>query len=143
MKRFWIASLPFIAAGTALAAAVWPGQAKPAAIPGITAKDAFPNGCVSCHIVTPKDGDKRLNAVVKGIPKHPALGMVKIVPNDCMKCHKAAVKAIPFGASAHKSHYGKAEKSQFVQMFHGSCTHCHDFNATSGLMTLKSGAKNW
>jgi cytochrome c551/c552 len=117
-------------------------QAKPSPLPGVTGPDGFPKGCVSCHIVA-SDGDKRLPTLLKSVKKHPAMGTVKTVPQDCIRCHKAAVKSIPFADSTHKSHYGKMTKSLFVERFRGDCLHCHAFDTKTGAMSVKSGPKNW
>lgn len=113
-------------------------------LPGITTKDAFPNGCVSCHIGKSPDGDHRLNIDLKKIKAHPDVtSMVKVVPKDCGKCHKAGPKPASLNAALHKVHYGREAASLFVKKFQGSCLHCHALNVKTGVMTMKSGTKNW
>ncbi len=131
----------FVAAGTALVVA----QQKPKPVPalaGITAKDPFPNGCVSCHVVLPDGKDVRLNAALKMI-KHPnVIGNVKKVPTDCGMCHKSgSSKGVE--KLIHKMHYGKKDKSTFVLEFGGQCLSCHSLDPATGKMSIKTGAKNW
>lgn len=137
LRRFAI-----VVPGAALlaAGALFAGLAGPAA--GQKPPTDFPAGCVGCHVKMP-DGDHRLNAILGKVKGHPALGAVKSVPGDCIKCHKAAVKKTTFAESAHKAHFGKGAASLFNKMFKGECTHCHAMNPATGKTTLKSGPKNW
>lgn len=128
--------------------------AAPRAIPGITAPDAFPNGCVDCHVkehrisalLAAKRDAKSLAAMQAFVPagitlkgKHPPVP-VKDVPVSCMKCHAAASKAIPpFAPLMHGIHFAKAEQSEFVKQFGGECTHCHKLNRANGTWSLRSG----
>lgn len=102
-------------------------------------KDAYPNGCVSCH-VKGADGDHRLAADLTQL-KHPSLSMVKNVPADCLKCHRSRKPA--FGPLIHVAHFGKGAGSIFNQKFGGNCAHCHTMNAKTGVAANKSGPKNW
>lgn len=116
-------------------------QTAPPKLAGITAKDPFPNGCVSCHVKMP-DQDVRLNLIQKTVKKHPSIASVKTVPTDCMKCHKAGTKTA-MSVGIHKMHYSKGEKSLFVQKFGGECLNCHTLDPKTFKMSVKSGAKNW
>lgn len=134
-------SLTFVAAAVAAAGLAALGGTEPASAP-LQPKDPFPKGCVSCHAKVP-DGDHRLNAGISNIKGHPGLGAVKTVPGDCMKCHKPSAKKPTFAQAIHKAHYGKGAASNFNKLFKGECTHCHDLDAKTGTMTVKSGTKNW
>ena len=129
--------------------------AAPRAIPGINAKDAYPAGCVDCHLKerrvssllarwNGKVDAKTLAAMQTFVPKsitlkgkHPAVA-TKDIPATCLKCH--ASKAIPpFAPLMHGIHFAKGDASEFVKQFGGECTHCHKLNKTSGASSLPSG----
>lgn len=131
----------------------------PRAIPGITAKDAFPGGCVDCHQkerrVTTLLGQwngkvdaKKLAAMQAFVPqgitlkgKHPTVPG-KDVPASCLKCHAATSKTIPpFPALMHGIHFSEGAASDFVKQFGGECTHCHKFNSAKAKWSLPSGAE--
>lgn len=126
-----------------LQAATTEAQKPAPGLPGVTAKDPFPEGCVSCHVKLPDGRDMRLNAALKAVEGHPSVtAMVKSAPADCKKCHTKA-SGMGLELVLHKAHYGKGEKSHFVQEFGGSCLACHALDVKTGKMTVKSGPKNW
>jgi hypothetical protein len=114
--------------------------ATPRAIPGITAKDAFPQACVSCHMKVP-DGDMRLSAMLSKLPKkHPAIN-AKDIPASCRKWHAAASKKIPpLAPLLHRIHLGK-DKGLFLSKFQGECTHCHKLDRKTGVWSMPTGAE--
>lgn len=133
--------------------------APPRAIPGVNAKDAYPAGCVDCHVkekrvsvqlsrwngkVDAKTVAAMQAFVPKGITlkgKHPPVA-TKDVPASCMKCHTATSKTIPpLAPLLHGIHLAKGDGSTFVSQFQGECTHCHKLNKTSGTWSLPSGAE--
>ena len=59
-------------------------------IPGLTAKDEFPDGCVGCHIVA-KDGDMRIGAMAEK--------WKTAVPAPLLSLPPAAASSIPARAS--------------------------------------------
>ena len=135
-------------------------------IPGITAKDAFPNGCVDCHTSTAKGGDSRIStlmakwstavhpqllakakaaatdpAKVKG--KHPPVPKpVAKVPQSCLTaCHKKGSTLAPgFATLMHTVHL-TGDKNQFMALHQGECTHCHKLDMKTGAWRLPSGAE--
>ncbi len=113
--------------------------APPRAIPGITAKDAFPAGCVDCHVK-----ERRVSVLLKAPTmkkKHPPVA-TKDIPASCMKCHSATSKTIPpFAPLMHRLHFAKADASQFVTQFGGECTHCHKLNKTTGVWSMPAGTE--
>ena len=116
------------------AAATLSVSAAPRAIPGITAKDAFPQACVSCHIK-----EHRITTMLARHPKkHPAVN-AKDIPASCMKCHAKASKNA-FAPIMHRKHLG-ADTSEFVVKFDGECTHCHKLDRKTGLWTIPSAAE--
>lgn len=113
-------------------------------LPGVTAKDPFPKGCVSCHIKTPKGDERRLSADIRKVKGHPDVSqMMKVIPKDCAMCHKGGPKPAPINTAIHKAHYSKQSASLFVKQFGGSCLACHAMDAKTGAVTVKSGPKNW
>lgn len=111
-------------------------------VPGLTGKDPYPNGCVSCHVKS-AGRDTRLNVDLKKIKGHPNVaGIVKTAPTDCAKCH-AANSPNAISIVLHRAHFGKMGKSVFVQKFGGNCLSCHSFDPKTSRMKVKSGPKNW
>lgn len=138
----------------------------PRQIPGITAKDAFPNGCVDCHTATSKGGDTRIStlmskwtaavdpalvaqakasaadpAKVKG--KHPPVPKPGgNVPQGCLTvCHKkGSTIAPPFATLIHNVHLIGA-KNQYLAAFQGECTHCHKLDQKTGAWRIPSAAE--
>ena len=147
------------------------GQEQPAAtlrpIPGITAPDQFPRGCVDCHINHPemnmdaristlmrhwKDGvDPALLAKVRAFSpadlalkgKHPDVeGALADIPNACLKCHSRKSTSVPpFSRLLHGLHLVGGEKNFFLTMFQGECTYCHKLDLATGSWSLGSGAE--
>lgn len=132
--------------------------APPRAIPGINAKDAYPTGCVACHVKENRistllaQWNGKVNANVTAMQafvpksltlkgKHPPVA-TKDVPASCMKCHTATSKVIPpLAPLMHGIHLAKGDGSEFVKQFQGECTHCHKLNKTTGTWSLPSGAE--
>ncbi len=120
------------------------GAAGQAVLPGILGKDAFPNGCVDCHV---KEGDAvpaKLNLMLSKLPKHPKVdAIVKVVPTDCTMCHKEGAKMGTIFSVVHKAHFAKKTDSQFIKLYNGSCLSCHSMDLDTGVVSVKSGPKNW
>lgn len=136
------------------------------AIPGITAKDVYPSGCVGCHIRQPDGTDTRISTLMalwngkvdakrlsmmqalapKGVTlkgKHlPAGSAVKNIPASCAKCHGPQSKIAPsLGPLMHVVHISRGQESRFVTQFQGECTHCHKLNKSTGKWSIPSGAE--
>ena len=134
-------------------------------IPGITAKDAYPNGCVDCHVAG-KDGDMRMSALmtkwtsavsaallertksasvdpskIKG--KHPSMPSAKLsVPQTCLGCHKhASTIAPPFDQLLHVIHLVGGSQNRFLSAYQGECTHCHKLDQKTGTWKVASGVE--
>lgn len=105
---------------------------------GFTEGD-FPNGCVSCHAVN-GGNDSRMNVGIKeNMPSHvPIDSMITNVPGDCAMCHSGD----DLGKVVHKVHYSNPFENHFVEDY-GDCLSCHALDAGTGVMTVKSGKKNW
>lgn len=134
-------------------------------IPGITAEDPFPHGCVDCHINRPDmNMDVRISTMMKqwndkveptlltkaqtcgpsGVKlkgKHPIVtNALKDIPAGCLKCHsKVSTEAPPFSRMLHIIHLSGGEKNHFLTMFQGECTYCHKLNLSTGKWSLPSG----
>jgi hypothetical protein len=133
-------------------------------IPGITAKDAYPNGCVDCHVAA-KDGDMRLSVLlakwttaaptalvekakaasadaskIKG--KHLAIANAKAnIPQTCLAaCHKkGSVIAPPFAQLMHLIHLTGGAQNRFLAVNQGECTYCHKLDQKTGTWKVASG----
>jgi hypothetical protein len=136
-------------------------------IPGVTAPDQFPRGCVDCHVNRPDlKMDRRISTIMRqwhdkvapeflakvrpfapvGMAlkgRHPKLQVaVADIPKACLKCHaKASKSAPPFAQLLHGLHLGGGEKNPFLSMFQGECTHCHKLDAATGLLSLGGGTE--
>ena len=120
---------------------IWAQDAP--ALSGITAEDAHPNGCIDCHRVAENGNDYRLNVSLTEAG-HPNIAtMVRTVPNDCGICHKAGTPLGAVSELTHKAHYANASENHFIAYYQGECLACHALNAETGVMTVKSGPKNW
>ena len=121
----------------------WAQAGPPARLPGITAEDEHPNGCVSCHAQS-GDNDYRLNVSVNAISGHPPItAIVKTIPKDCGVCHRPNVPAGPINTQTHKIHYENPSENVFVTVYKGQCLECHALNTATGAMSIKQGPKNW
>lgn len=107
----------------------------PPAIPGLTAPDKLPNGCVSCHVQSAPDKDYRISAELKKIKGHPDVSkIVKSVPDGCLVCHKEG-SANNFNKVIHNVHLRK--DSYYIVEFQGNCLNCHAYTPEG--MTFKKG----
>jgi len=146
-----------------------PPLPAPRLIPGVTAPDQFPRGCVDCHVNRlDVEKDVRLSTFMqewqvqvaplflakvrtfspaemplKG--KHPKIGggLADIpIPSTCLKCHSRTSKtAPPFARLLHGLHLVGGEKNHFVTMFQGECTHCHKLDTATGRWSLGGGTE--
>jgi hypothetical protein len=113
-------------------------------LPGITVKDPYPNGCVDCHIDQGGGKDSRVMAELAKINAHPKVDkIVKTVPKDCLICHKAGPKPPVFSQAMHLVHFQKPSENAFVTAYKGACLNCHTLDLSTGVMSVKSGPKNW
>ncbi|MFB6286000.1 MAG: hypothetical protein ABEK03_05415 [Candidatus Bipolaricaulia bacterium] len=124
------------------------------AIPGITAEDTHPNGCVDCHRTTEDGRDYRLSTAIAewastGVPetvlerakaawpeaflegKHPAVSRFvanRSLPQACVNCHKPE-SGLPLKRLIHTLHYAGGGENHFVSSYDGRCLQCHKMNA--------------
>jgi hypothetical protein len=143
-----------------------PAAMAPRQIPGINAKDSFPNACVDCHIKRP-EMDVRFSTLLKqwgtevdpqllskakaaapqGLSlkgKHPQVpAAVKDIPASCLQlCHAHDRKiAPPFARMIHRIHMVGGEKNHFLTLFQGECTHCHKLKMNTGQWIIPSAAE--
>ena len=155
----------------AIPAAAQPPQGGPPMpparkIPGITAPDTHPAGCVDCHInYVDMKLDARFSTLMTGwaagappalvnharsaapaglavTGKHPAVPAAGLrnIPGSCLVCHgKASKVAPPFARLIHEIHLTGGDANHFLTMFQGECTLCHKLDAKSGAWTIPSG----
>jgi hypothetical protein len=163
--RFVLSLVLLVAAGAVPAAE--PKGPPTRQIPGLTAPDQFPRGCVDCHVVLPDSKmDMRLSTLMaqwqekvdeallervraytpkevalKG--RHPKVTVAGVeVPKACLGCHTRTSKvAPPLAPMLHGLHLVGGEKNHFLTVFQGECTHCHRLDTATGNWTLKSGAE--
>lgn len=138
------------------------------AIPGITAADPFPDGCIDCHIERPQDGmdvristkmnrwyervDPKVLERVRGVTagtmdlsgKHPLLATQSYedIPASCTECHARAQEGLlSIGPILHTLHLTGGRENHFLTLFGGECTHCHKFDADTGVWSIPSGSE--
>lgn len=137
-------------------------------IPGITAADPFPGGCIDCHIERPEEGmDVRISTQMKKwyervdakvltriqavaaetmelSGQHPRLPAQSYedIPASCMECHVGAQEGLlPMGPMLHSLHLTGGRENHFLTLFGGECTHCHKFDADTGVWSIPSGSE--
>jgi len=144
--------------------AATPAGTPPArAIPGLTAPDAFPRGCVDCHAPIPEPPrDVRISTLMRswtsgadpkllakaraaapGLElsgKHPeVLKVGDSIPSSCLGCHQRDSRtAPPFASLLHAIHLEGGEENVFLTVFQGECTHCHKVDLRTGRPTVPS-----
>jgi len=137
----------------------------PRDIPGITADDVFPSGCVSCHLnfidrnmdtristsmakwtekVEPKLLEKAQAASPDGVilaGKHPsATDSLADIPRACIDCHSSMSQNAPvFSQMVHMIHLTGGKDNHYMTIFQGECTHCHKLNPNNGKWFTPSG----
>jgi hypothetical protein len=117
---------------------------EPNKLSGITVKDEHPQGCVDCHVKVSDDKDYRLPAELAKVEKHPPIEkIVKVVPVDCLKCHKEGSKGGPLNLITHKKHYQNPSENHFISNYNGDCLNCHILDMSTFKMGVKSGPANW
>lgn len=145
------------------------GQGMPAPpparqIPGITAEDRYPHGCVDCHInYVQMNLDTRLSTLMKqwkeqvepkllataqasapeGITlkgKHPDVpDALRDIPAGCITCHsKGSTVAPAFANLLHRIHLVGGDQNHFLTLFQGECTHCHKLDQSTGHWAIRS-----
>lgn len=135
VSRFGVAAM--LLAGSLFGGGVALGADEPY-LPGITSNDANPEGCVSCH-----KGEMSLQKKLAALKHRNVDAKVSIVPDDCKTCHKEDEGLDTMAQIAHSMHYAAGSKSDFVVRHKGSCLHCHQLSTGDGVVTVKSGKKNW
>ena len=131
-----------VVVGVITAALVLSGAsaADTAWLPGILQPDGFAKGCVDCHKVDGKN-DYRITAY---LPKdHPDVSKLKTIPSDCASCHKRGGAGPELPGLMHQTHYRNPEKNGFELYYKGACLNCHALDVKTGVMSVKSGPKNW
>jgi hypothetical protein len=139
----------------------------PRDIPGITADDMFPIGCVSCHLnfidrnmdtrissslakwaenVEQKLLEKAQAATFEGVilvGKHPsAADSLTDIPKACIECHNNMPQDAPaFSRMVHLIHLTGGKDNHYMTIFQGECTYCHKFNAGTGNWFISSGSE--
>lgn len=138
----------------------------PRSIPGITAKDVFPSGCVNCHLnFVDRNMDTRISTLfikwkeevdpgllVKAqaaspagvilTGKHPsATESLDDIPRACIECHGTMSQNAPaFSQMIHLIHL-TGKENHYMALFQGECTHCHKFNQDTGKWIIPSSAE--
>ena len=86
-----------LVAGLALFGGAVALSAQSVDLPGITTKDAYPNGCVDCHVALGGDKAPLVTAELAKVSGHPKIDkIVKTVPKDCATlCHKVGERHRP------------------------------------------------
>lgn len=162
-----VSLLLFLTATTRRAAAGGPDLPPPRAVPGITAKDAYPRGCVDCHVQLPAlNVDARFSTLMTKLGKDvqpgllakaqaaapkglelrgrhpPAPGALENIPASCNPCHaKASRTAPPFAKLMHSIHLADGPRNVFMTLYQGECTHCHKLDTRSGAVFIPNGAE--
>lgn len=157
-----------LAIGTGIA--VYTQEEEVPAIPGITADDTHPNGCIDCHRLAGENRDYRMSTAIaewaEGAPEevmhaaeaawpgveltgtHPEVSEYvasQPMPQSCLTCHSSK-SSIPLDDALHTYHFAGGADNHFVSGYDGRCLQCHSLNADvanppTGMIGLKSGTE--
>jgi len=170
LQLLLVVTLLFVALSEAIAAPPEGGpHAPPPArqIPGLTAPDPFPRGCVDCHVNMPDQNmDVRLSTLMRGWQEqvepallarvraftpveialagnHPQVEVAgEAIPKACLECHTStSTTAPPFDRLLHGLHLVGGAENHFLSLFQGECTHCHKLDTATGVWSLGSGVE--
>lgn len=138
----------------------------PREIPGLTATDAFPGGCVDCHVRYPDQGlDVRFSTLLSRwagevepslvevarassragvtlVGRHPEVPpeVLTSIPGTCIGCHARRPDEAPdMTRLIHLVHLRGGAENIFLTVFGGECTHCHKLDASLGGWTVPTG----
>ena len=97
-----------------------------------SAKDAYNNGCVSCHKKT-AEVDRTLPVYVKKIAGHPDVKEATV--NACYECHEAEKDFNLYKKFVRATHLSHWRSEVFYTELKGQCYSCHtvENNGVSGL----------
>lgn len=143
IKRIAVVSAAAVVlAALSLAGAGWStaegsDQAK---LPGDAGPGPYAQGCVDCHS---QDGAEKIGAALAGLKHKNVDKEITEVPADCLECHSKEGDYTPLSELAHMLHFENPAENAFVQTYGGNCLHCHSLDPESGVITVKSGSKNW
>lgn len=112
-------------------------QAKLAGDPG---PGPYVQGCVDCHA---KDGAENIGALLAAMEHRNVDKMTETVPGDCVECHSEDGGFIPLSELSHMLHFQNPAENAFIGSYGGNCLHCHQLDAETGVITVKSGPRNW
>lgn len=137
-----IAMVGVVLTGAVILALGWSiaESADQAKLPGDAGPGPYAQGCVSCHGM---DGTDSLGTLLGAMRHKNVDRQTETVPGDCKDCHSADGDFTPLSELAHLLHYENPGENQFVQKYGGNCLHCHALDAKTGVITVKSGPKNW
>jgi len=68
---------------------------------------------------------------------------LKTIPTDCALCHKRGGRAPSCRLSCTRRTIGTRKKNGFVLYYKGACLNCHVVDVKTGVVSVKSGPKNW
>ena len=150
-RNLLLISIIAVALGVGAGIAVFTQEQEVPAIPGITAPDEKPNGCVDCHRERPDIGrDFRLSKYIKEWAeegaeeeilelakaawpkaslsgKHPDVSSAvatQDLPTFCLACHGDGSDK-PLYKYLHLQHFYGGEENHFITGYGGYCTNCH------------------
>lgn len=123
--------------GTGSSTAEGSDQAK---LPGAAGPGPYVQGCVDCHS---EDGAESIGAALADLKHKNVDKQTTKVPGDCIECHSEDGDYTPLSELVHMVHFENPAENAFVQTYGGNCLHCHSLDTESGVVTVKSGPKNW
>lgn len=129
-----------VAGGVLLAAWSPAGGADFARLAGQPGPGPYPQGCVDCHA---KDGAENIGALLERLGHRKVDAKTETVPGDCKSCHSEEGGFSLLSEMAHIYHYENPAKNEFIRVYGGECLHCHALDVETGVVSSKSGPKNW
>jgi len=115
-------------------------SADQAKLAGDAGPGPYEQGCVDCHA---KDGAENIGALLAAMKHRNVDKQTVTVPGDCVECHSEDGGYTPLSEFSHMLHYENPAENAFVGNYGGSCLHCHQLDAQTGIISVKSGPRNW
>lgn len=115
-------------------------SADQATLAGDAGPGPYAQGCVDCHT---NDAAENIGTLLAAMRHRNVDDKTTNVPGDCAECHSEDGGNTPLSEMSHMLHYEKPAENEFIANYGGNCLHCHALDAGTGVISVKSGPKNW
>lgn len=133
-------TVPVVTLAALALGALWSAPASADPAKGLTGPNPYAQGCVDCH---GKDDVESIGALLAALRHRNVDDKTSTVPTDCKSCHEPDGDYTPLSEAIHLVHFEDPANNPFVKNFGGNCMHCHAVDTSTGVISVKSGPKNW